>query len=343
MLVAATVSVAASEAIINTAGVMEDHVLPWLAQPSSALSELALSQIVIDNWHYESWGKDCHTLTTLYFQPCLRFQWMNQRFWKKENGTGQRIIKLQHLCNHSPIPSLDQSPCPFPSFPAAAWGWFLSFPPSVKPLQLCVNLRYVLHMTSKHTCSLFGQRSEKCQQWGQPTPTASLVTHSCKSWSICCVRQLLALHSPPGRSMLTPVSILHQCGGMTFGHTEAYVTDRGCTPRDRAMWTCFCAGVSDNREFQRAFVGEYRFLNMPVYLIGSGEGEKWILLKSFFFILFYFTFSGCNGSDLRPPVAGVWICKVSFFWFFWFFCVFICQWMYEWYEWYEWLLCSSTN
>lgn len=67
-------------------------------------------------------------------------------------------------------------PLPFPSFPAAAWGFF-EFPSSVsvKPLQLCVNLRYVLHMTSKRTCSLFGQRSEDANnEASQPPPHPSL-------------------------------------------------------------------------------------------------------------------------------------------------------------------------
>lgn len=97
--------VAASEVTINPA------VLPWLAQPSSTLSELAilvLSQIEIDNWHYKLWGKDCHVLT--FSTSALLELSMNQRFWKKENGTGQRIMKLQYLCNQPPIPSLDHSP-----------------------------------------------------------------------------------------------------------------------------------------------------------------------------------------------------------------------------------------
>lgn len=71
--------VAASEAIINTAGVMEDQVLTWLAQLSSALSALAvlvLSQIEIGRWNYESWGKDCHIPSLSLLQPCLRFQWI---------------------------------------------------------------------------------------------------------------------------------------------------------------------------------------------------------------------------------------------------------------------------
>lgn len=97
--------------------------IPPSSQPSSALSELAilvLSQIEIENWHYESWGKDFLALT--FSTSALLEPSMNQRFWKKENGTGQRIMKLQYLCNQPPIPSLDHSPCLFPSFPAATWG-----------------------------------------------------------------------------------------------------------------------------------------------------------------------------------------------------------------------------
>lgn len=97
--------------------------IPPSSQPSSALSELAslvLSQIEIENWHYESWGKDFHALT-LSTSALLELS-MNQRFWKKENGTGQRIIKLQYLCNQPPIPSLDHSPCPSLAFLALHGG-----------------------------------------------------------------------------------------------------------------------------------------------------------------------------------------------------------------------------
>lgn len=121
---------AASEVIINTAGFMEDQVLPWLAQPFSALSALAvlvLSQIEIGSWHYESWGKVCHALT--FPASALLALSMNQRFWKKENGTGQRIMKMQHLCNQPPIPSLDHSPCLSLASLRLHGGFFLTFSP----------------------------------------------------------------------------------------------------------------------------------------------------------------------------------------------------------------------
>ncbi len=131
----------------------------------------------------------------------------------------------------------------------------------------------------RNTPVLFLANVRKMPTMSQPTPTASLLTHSCKSWSICCVRQLLALHSPPGRSMFTPVTNLHQmkwCGGMTFGHTKDLCHRSGCTPRDRAMWTCFCAGVSDNREFQRALWGSRRsWVCLSTWLgVGGGKGRE---------------------------------------------------------------------
>lgn len=163
----------------------------------------------------------------------------------------------------------------------------------------------------RNTPVLFLANVRKMPTMSQPTPTASLLTHSCKSWSICCVRQLLALHSPPGRSMFTPVTNLHQmkwCGGMTFGHTKDLCRRSGCTPRDRAMWTCFCAGVSDNREFQRALWGSRRsWVCLSTWLgVGGGKGRKWILLPS----LLPFRL---QWKRSEAPSRRRWIGKVPFF------------------------------
>lgn len=61
--------------------------------------------------------------------------------------------------------------------------------------------------------------------------------------------------------MLTPVTILHQMkwrGGMTFGHTEDYVTDGDAPHATGPCGPAFAPGVSDNREFQRALWGSIR-------------------------------------------------------------------------------------
>lgn len=154
----------------------------------------------------------------------------------------------------------------------------------------------------------------RCQQWASQPPPDALVTHSFKSWSICCVRQSLALHSPPGRSMLSPINHLFikmkWCGGMTFFLVtlKDLCHRSGCTPRDRAMWTCFCAGVCDNREFQRALWGKLTFLNMPCLLGWGREGSGYYFLP--FFRL--------QWKRSEAPSPRCWIGKVpsSFFYFF---------------------------
>lgn len=145
----------------------------------------------------------------------------------------------------------------------------------------------------------------------QPTPTASLLTHSCKSWSICCVRQLLALHSPPGRSMFTPVTNLHQmkwCGGMTFGHTKTYVTDRDAPHATGPCGPAFARAFLIIESFRERCGG----VDVPEYAcllgwewVGGREGS------GYFSHPYYL--SGCNGSDLRPPVADVGSAKCLFF------------------------------
>lgn len=127
--------------------------------------------------------------------------------------------------------------------------------------------------------------------------------HSCKSWSICCVRQLLALYSPPGRSMLTPVPISHKmkwCGGMTFGHTGDYATDRDAPHATGPCGPAFARAFLIFESF-RALWGSRRSL---LWLPTGGGGV---------YSLYQFYLFGLQWKRSEAPSRRRWIGKVPFF------------------------------
>lgn len=169
----------------------------------------------------------------------------------------------------------------------------------------------------RNTPVLFLANVRKMPTTSQPTPTASLVTHSCKSWSICCVRQWLALHSPPGRSMLIPVTNLHQmkwCGGMTFLVTlKTYVTDwdapHATGPCGPAFARAFLIIESFRERCGGADVPEYACLLGWEW--GGGREGKWSGYSPILFLPFRLQWKRSEAPSRRR-----WIGKVPFFFSF---------------------------
>ena len=118
-------SVAASEAIINTAGVFNSH-SHLLRCPELAILILSQIEIEIDNWALRIMGQrlSCpHTHST----SALLALFNESKILEKGKWHGPTHHKAAASMQPTPDPFSWPVPLPFPSFPAAAWVVFFFF------------------------------------------------------------------------------------------------------------------------------------------------------------------------------------------------------------------------